>query len=100
MAYIATFQGRAANEHLNTVKEALVELARRSRLEPRTIRYDFYQQKDDPAVFLLFAIWEDESAWRAHINADAHKEHVASLPEGAWAEPPVQTRLEALDALP
>ena len=100
MAYIATFQGRAAEEHLNTIKEAVVRLARRSRLEPGVIRYDFYQHKDDPAVFLLFGIWEDEAAWRAHISADAHEEHVASLPEGAWANPPVQTRLEALDALP
>lgn len=99
MAYAATFQGRAAPEHLGTVKNALAALARESRKEPGTIRYEFYQHSDDPSVFLLFAIWESEEAWQAHLAAEAHTRHVASLPDGAWENPPEQTRLEPLEEL-
>jgi quinol monooxygenase YgiN len=99
MAYTATFQGTAALEYVDVVRKALVILARESRKEPGTIRYEFYQLEDDPTNFLLFAIWENEAAWQAHVAGDAHARHVASLPEGAWAKRPVMTRLSALEEI-
>lgn len=96
MAFAAMFQGVAASDHVDTVRDALVILARESRKEPGTIRYEFYQHKDDPTVFLLFGIWGSEADWQAHVKADAHEKHVASLPEGAWATRPAMTRLLAL----
>ncbi len=97
MAFVAQFQGTAASEHIETVRRALVTLARESRKETGTIRYEFYQHEESPNVFLLFAIWESEAAWQAHVAGDAHERHVASLPEGAWAVRPVMTRLQALE---
>jgi len=97
MAFAAQFQGAAASEHIDTVRNALVILARESRKEAGTIRYEFYQHEGSPNVFLLFAIWESEAAWQAHVAGDAHERHVASLPEGAWAKRPAMTRLQALD---
>ena len=97
MAFVADFQGTAAVGHVDTVRESVARLARESREEPGTIRYEFYQHEEYPAVFLLFGIWESEEDWRSHVAGKAHREHVASLPEGAWAIPPAMTRLVALD---
>ncbi len=97
MAYCAVFQGTANETHLDTVKESLVELASRSRDEPGTIRYEFYQLVEQPATFMLFGIWENEDGWRSHVAGSAHEDHVASLPEDAWAIRPKQTVLQALD---
>lgn len=96
MSYIAMFRGRASRQHLDTVRRALQKLAHDAVHEPRTLQYEFYQEEDDPAVFILFAAWESEADWRAHVAADAHQEYVASLPDGAWESAPVQTRLTSL----
>ncbi len=99
MAFAALFQGTAASDHVDTVRNALVTLARESRKEPGTIRYEFYQYEDESAGFLLFGIWESEAAWQAHVAGDAHTRHVASLPEGAWTIRPAMTRLQALEGI-
>ncbi|MBX3054432.1 MAG: antibiotic biosynthesis monooxygenase [Caldilineaceae bacterium] len=96
MAFVAMFQGTAAPEHLSTVKESVAILERESRDQPGTIRYEFYQSADDPTVFLLFAIWETEADWRAHVASEAHQKHVASLPAGAWKLRPVKSEWQAL----
>ncbi len=99
MAYCAMFQGTTNETQIEVVKESLVELARRSRKEPGTIRYEFYQFVEQPATFLLFGIWENEDGWRSHVAGPAHVDHVASLPEDAWAIRPQQTVLPALDEI-
>ena len=97
MTFSAIFQGTASAEHADTLRRSLITLARESRREPRTLRYEFYQHADDPLVFLLFAVWESEEDWQAHLSRPAHEQHVASRPEGAWAKGPTMTRLAALD---
>ena len=96
MAFAALFQGTAAPEHVETLRESLTTLARKGRNEPGTIRYEFYNHEDEPAVFLLFAVWESEADWQAHVAGDAHTQHIASRPEDAWTIPPTMTRLRAL----
>lgn len=98
MTHVATFQGRAATEHLDTVKASLETLAQESIAQPGTIRYEFYQAETDPQVILLFAVWETEADWRAHIASDAHERHVASLPAGAWAQSPTRVVWQELRA--
>ena len=95
--FAALFHGTAAPEHLDTLTKAQTLLAQESRQEPGTIRYDFYQQEDDPTQIMLLGIWESEADFEAHIPGDAHTSYAASLPEGAWATPPSMTRLLALD---
>lgn len=97
MAYTAIFQGTAAPEHVDTVRDALLILARESRKEAGTIHYEFYRHEESPNVFLLFGIWDSETAWKTHVAGDAHERHVASLPEGAWAIRPAMTRLLTLE---
>lgn len=96
MAFIALFQGTAAAEHEDAVRQSVAKLAADSQDEPGTIRYEFYQREDDPAVFLLFAIWESEADWRAHVAGEAHRRHEARLPAGAWKSRPAMTRLQSL----
>ena len=97
MAYFATFQGTAAEEHIDTVHEAVRILEQESQGQPGLIRYEFYQSAENPAIFLLFTIWESTADLRAHVASDAHERHVASLPQGAWAIPPVKTDWLRLD---
>ena len=88
MAYVATFQGKAATEHIDALKKSMQRLANESVKQPGTIRYEFYQSEDEPEVFLLFAIWETEADWQTHVSSEAHIQHVESLPSNAWEVPP------------
>jgi hypothetical protein len=62
MAYIATFQGTAAVEHIAAVRASMLLLQQESQAQPGTLRYEFYQSTENPAVFLLLAIWEEQAA--------------------------------------
>lgn len=98
MAFVAVFQGTAAPEHLLAVKRSVAILEQESREQPGTIRYEFYQSKDDPVVFMLFGIWETRADWQAHVASEAHHKHVASLPSGAWQVRPSMREWQALSA--
>ncbi|MEZ4683174.1 MAG: antibiotic biosynthesis monooxygenase family protein [Caldilineaceae bacterium] len=97
MTYVATFQGTATEEHIDTVREAVRILERETQGQPGLIRYEFYQSAENPAIFLLFTIWKSAADLRAHVASDAHKGHVASLPSGAWALPPAKTDWQRLE---
>lgn len=97
MTYVATFQGTAAPDHIETVQKAVRILERETQGQPGLIRYEFYQSTENPAVFMLFTVWESAADLRAHVASDAHERHVASLPSGAWAIPPAKTDWQRLD---
>jgi len=96
MAHIATFQGTAAVEHIEAVRASTRILQRESQAHTGMLRYEFYQSQENPALFLLVTIWEEEADLRAHVASDAHQQHVARLPAGAWAIPPVKTTWQRL----
>ena len=96
MPFVATFQGTAAVEQIAAVKASLQILEQESKAQAGTLRYGFYQAADDPACFLLFAIWETEADWRAHVASAAHERHVAALPAGAWVVPPQRVTWQAI----
>jgi quinol monooxygenase YgiN len=98
MAFAALFQGIVAPAHVDAVKTALTTLAQASREQPGTIRYEFYSPENRPTEILLFAIWQSEADWKAHVASDVHTRYINSLPAGALANPPVMTRLQALDS--
>jgi quinol monooxygenase YgiN len=95
MSFVATFRGIAAPDHVDAIKASLVTLQEESRTQSGTLRYEFYQMEDDPTVFMLFAVWQREADWRAHVASPAHDRHVERLPAGAWATPPQMTRWTA-----
>ena len=96
MTFIATFEGRASAEHLSTLQESLKILEQASRAQPGTIRYEFYQSEEEPTRFMRLGVWEDEEDWQAHVASEVHKQHVASLPVGAWTVRPAMSRWRSL----
>ena len=96
MAFSIMVQGIAAPTHVETVKQALMTLARESLLQPGTLRYEFYQPANDVTKFILLAMWEDEAGWRANVASEAHVRYVQILPEDAWVSRPAVTILQPL----
>lgn len=96
MAFSIVVRGLAAPQHVETVKAALLKLASESMRQPGTLRYEFYQGQDDPNIFVLLAMWEDEAGWRVHVKSPEHDAYLASLPEDAWLERPALTKMIAL----
>lgn len=47
-------------------KEATIANASNSALEPGVARFDFFQQEDDPARFVLVEVYRDEQAVLSH----------------------------------
>jgi len=90
-------QATAAQEHIDAVSDALLALAPHGGNAPGSIRYEYYQTKEDPAKFLHFSIWESEADKDRFNASQAHVEILGSLPEGAWAIAPAATVLQALE---
>jgi (4S)-4-hydroxy-5-phosphonooxypentane-2,3-dione isomerase len=53
-------------EHSAAFAEASQENARNTILEPGNFRFDVLQQADDPNHFILYEVYRDEAAVKAH----------------------------------
>ena len=53
-------------EHIEAFKAATVENARHSIEEPGVVRFDFIQQSDDAARFMLLEVYRDVAAQASH----------------------------------
>lgn len=56
--FIAHVHVHVKPEHVDAFREASVENARRSVLEPGIARFDVIQQQDDPARFVLVEVYQ------------------------------------------
>ena len=83
------------SEHLDAFREATLENARNSIREPGVLRFDFVQQADDPARFVLVEVYRDESAIEAHRQS-AHYAKWRDLAEPMMAEPRRRTLFKAV----
>jgi quinol monooxygenase YgiN len=54
------------------IREHLREQGRLSRAEPGCLRFEVYQSKNDPKVFLLCERWESSAALDVHRTAKAY----------------------------
>lgn len=97
MAFTWMIQATVAEEHIDTFKEVLLKLAPHGQSAEGSIRYEYYQSKENPTQFLHFSIWESEADKNRFNDSEAHVEILGSLPEGTWASPPAPTVLEALE---
>jgi quinol monooxygenase YgiN len=57
---------RVKPESIEAFREATIENARNSALEPGIARFDFLQQADDPASFLLIEVFREAAAQARH----------------------------------
>ncbi len=53
-------------EHREAFVEASLENARNTTAEPGNLRFDVLQQADDPSRFVLYEVYRDEAAMKAH----------------------------------
>ena len=67
---------RIKPEHIDAFKAATIENATNSIKEPGVARFDFIQQADDPARFMLIEVYRSPS------DVDSHR---ASAHYNAWA---------------
>ena len=96
MEFVTLTQGKAAADKVESVRKAAVVLARDGSNDPGTTLYEIYQTEDDPTLFVVFAIFKSEAAWKKHVESGAHEKFWNSLPEDAWEIHPKRTNLKGL----
>ena len=64
--YIVHVQLRVKPEHVSDFIQATLENARESVKEPGVARFDFVQDREDPARFVLVEVFRSEDAPAAH----------------------------------
>ena len=65
---IATYTVTPGNE--GAVETILRELQPLSRAEPGNVHYQVQRSLENPSVFVLYEVWKDEDAYRAHTETD------------------------------
>jgi quinol monooxygenase YgiN len=70
MAYVVTAEWTAQEGFEAEVKQAILALIEPTRAEPGNLFYQPTQDLENPRVFLLFEIYEDEDAYRAHGDSE------------------------------
>lgn len=73
-------------DHIEAFKQATLENAKNSVQEPGIARFDFVQQKDDPARFVLVEVYRDDQAPAKHKET-AHYAKWRDTVEDMMAEP-------------
>jgi quinol monooxygenase YgiN len=58
------------------VASLLREMIPHARSEPGCVRYDVNRATEDPRRFLLFEVYRDEDAFKAHTETEAFKTYV------------------------
>jgi autoinducer 2-degrading protein len=70
MSYVVTVVFRATPEHRDDFREAMIENATASRTrEPGCRRFDVCEKADRSEIF-LYEVYDDESAFRAHLATE------------------------------
>jgi autoinducer 2-degrading protein len=80
--HIALISIRVKPECIEAFQAASIENARGSLREPGVVRFDFLQDKDDPAHFVLYEVYhtpEDPASHRQTAHYQAWAEAVADM---------------------
>ncbi len=70
MAYVVTARWTAKPGSEDTVLDALRHMIEPSRAEPGCLLYQPTRDLDDPRVFLIYEIYDDEAAYEAHAASE------------------------------
>lgn len=60
-------------EFIEEFRAASIENHNGTRLEPGNVRFDVLQSADDPTQFVLYEVFADEDAAKAHKETDHYK---------------------------
>lgn len=64
--YVVSVRIQVKPEHVEAFIAATRDNHRGTRREPGNLRFDLVRAVDDPARFLLYEVYHDEAAFRAH----------------------------------
>lgn len=64
---IATVYGRKSRSA--ELKQALMELGRKTRLEEGNVQFHMHERQDDPSTFIFYESYRDEHAFQAHLGS-------------------------------
>ena len=70
--YVIVGRHKILPEHLAEYIENVKLHARNSNAEPGCVRYEVLQDEDDPTLFNLFEVFDDEAAFHAHQAAERY----------------------------
>jgi len=73
-------------DRVEAFREATMENGRNSRMEPGVARFDFLQQTDDPAHFVLVEVYRTQAAIAAHKETAHYHAWLAAV-DDMFAEP-------------
>ena len=79
-------------EHIDDYITNMRVCAEATNKEPGCIRYEVLQDVDDPSIMLLVQVFEDESAYQVHQDAEHHRVWIEM--SGSWRDPSGRTRNE------
>jgi len=69
----------AAPAHVATVRAALLMLARQALEARQCVQLDVAADPLEPAGFLLYRVYTDEAAWKAHTETAEHQAMLLTL---------------------
>ncbi|MGC4108952.1 MAG: putative quinol monooxygenase [Nocardioides sp.] len=75
MAYVVSATWTAQPGQEDVVRDAIEKLTPPSRQEPGNRFYQAYESAEEPGVFRLFEIYEDEEAYAAHGASEHFAEY-------------------------
>lgn len=85
----------AKKEHISELKQALEAMLEPTRNEPGCVRYQLFQDKNDPCQFLFQEQFSDQHAFDEHCNTE-HFQHLLGKIDGLLASEPNITFFDAL----
>lgn len=78
-AVVATYVAKA--DEVETMKSHLQAMIEPTSAEAGCELYRVVNSNEDPATFVLFELYKDEDAFKAHAASDHFEEHIRN---GAW----------------
>jgi quinol monooxygenase YgiN len=93
MPFFARFHVRAGQEE--AAAAAIAEVITPSRAEPGCVSIHGFRAKQDPRLFYIHSVWQDESAFEAH-SALPHTVHFLAQMEPLLDQPAEFARSEKI----
>jgi len=86
MAFVCSATWTAQPGKEDVVRDALAELAPASRSEPGCRTYIVHQDLQQPAVFKIFEVYDDEDAFKMHGSSTHFETHALAVAIPALAD--------------
>lgn len=91
--FILIVNARVKPEYIEVFREATLENARNSVLEPGIVRFDVLQQTDDATRFALYEVYRDPSAPAKHRQTPHYNAWLRKVTD-MFAEPRIRSTFQ------